>query len=781
MKGVPARSILAKLTRASIRLLPTLALLGSAATMMAQRSEVSAVRIVSVPAGRAVLVDEQRYIAPVTFVWPNGSKHTLRIEDQLDPANGIRYLATGWSTPAGGLEVVNGLVSITASPAITEYTATFSVQYRLRVVYFECAAAAVNGVCPPSISPGTVTAGGTTFTYSGEAYVSEGLQSVTARPNPGWVFLGWYDGPGVGAQAFLGSILVTGPASVYPRFAKARKVTIQSEPSGLRVLADRQPVTTPYRTEWGRGTVHHLGAVVDQLDRRGKLWIFDSWTHGGEDEQDYEVPEGESPITLTAKLVPGERVSFLTNPAGLKLSVDGVSNWPNYTFNWAVGSEHTVAAPAEQVDANGQTWIFDGWSNEGPAAQTVTVPAANGLGLRLTANFRPRAAVTITSATPGVVIRLDGEDCSLPCKFSREVGKQVHLAAPATLPVSDGTRYDFTRWSDGAGAERTLVTTADPLTLRVNYQLKHHLSLTLSHPEAATLETQPSSPDGYFPAGAEVMVNLKIRQGFKFLGWEGDASGALRELPVSMTAPQSIQAVFEPVPTLSAESVANAAGVTPVAGVAPGSVISIFGQNLAPDIIVGTEVPLAQSIGDVSVRVAGRTFPIPLMFVSPNQINAVLPFDIAEGVNRIYVKWTGKPEASTEFNVYRNAPGLFYNQVGEQPYGLFMHQDDSSINAESPARRGETVTLLATGFGPYKVNPPDGFPVDEAPNYVLADPVSVISGSTVLPVSYAGVAKGRSGVVALRLTIGNELASGLNEIKVQVNGQESNTVVLPVE
>ena len=77
-------------------------------------------------------------------------------------------------------------------------------------------------------------------------------------------------------------------------------------------------------------------------------------------------------------------------------------------------------------------------------------------------------------------------------------------------------------------------------------------------------------------------------------------------------------------------------------GVAPGSIVSIFGASFAPETAAGPENPLAQAIGCVTVRSGGRL--LPLFFVSPSQINLQLPDDTPLGEQRVVVSCQGLPD-----------------------------------------------------------------------------------------------------------------------------------------
>src|SRR5262249_29438993 len=143
---------------------------------------------------------------------------------------------------------------------------------------------------------------------------------------------------------------------------------------------------------------------------------------------------------------------------------------------------------------------------------------------------------------------------------------------------------------------------------------------------------------------------------------------------------------------------------------------------------------------------------------------------------------TGSPDASTDFKVARNAPGLFNTVVNGQAFGLFLHENGDPITSDSPAHRNEMVTLLGTGFGPTLQPVLEGFAATESAGSVFVDPVTIIAGSDPISPAYAGAANGRVGLGAIRFTITDPLPTGTIEpIKVNTGNQDSNTVLLPLE
>ncbi len=108
---------------------------------------------------------------------------------------------------------------------------------------------------------------------------------------------------------------------------------------------------------------------------------------------------------------------------------------------------------------------------------------------------------------------------------------------------------------------------------------------------------------------------------------------------------------------------------------------------------------------------------LPLMFVSPGQINAQLPFQ--PHARQLYAgnrERLGRPNISGTFTVARNAPGLFFQTISSVNYAMALHADGSMVTTASPAAAGETISLLGTGFGPYQKRCWTGFyPPNPAP------------------------------------------------------------------
>ncbi len=756
----------------------------------------SSVRIFTNPPGLQFSVDGQNYEQPVTLLWPQGSKHVIQVPNvqTLGVTQNTAQYALG--AVISNIGPILNLSNVTADPDLTFIELPFTIAYSVNLNFFACPANLAvqtkncteplncqpGTVCP---EPGFVILNGTTYYANGGVYIGAGSQAVAeAHPNPGWVFSGWLPVPGTGdvSQAFQNIWTVNGPMILYPQFTQAVpvSVTVQTVPAGLQILADRTNYFAPVNLEWGLGSVHQLGAISPQYDLHGNLWVFSSWSDNGAYSHTYTVPStGQSAVTVTASYTTGTLVTFATTPAGLALTVDGRQNYPDYTFAWVPGSIHTVTAPASQVDANGNTWVFQSWSNAGPATQQITVSGV-ATNNRYTAVYAPGGTVNINSNPAGVPVQVDGQSCPTPCTVGRSVGTSLQVAAPATASAGQpGTELNFHGWSDGGPATRSVTVAAQPTNLAAAYKMRYQLQAVSDPPNGAVWKITPASPDSYFDPNTRIEVSVSTKPGFEFLNWAGDASGSYPSALVVMSAPQTIRAELNPVPYINPGGIMNSAA--DAAGkVAPGSVVSIYGINLASGNFTSPSARLATTLDSVTVRAGGQA--VPLFFVSTGQINVQLPSNLSVGDHTLTVHIDGKPDATAELTVSRNAPGLYGTVVNNATFAVANHQDGSAISVSSPARRGEVVSLFGTGFGPYATEPPDGVPVPAGTKYALADSAKILIGEQQMEPVWAGAAAGRVGVGVVQLKIDESIPHASNvALKLAVNQAVSNSVLLSVE
>jgi uncharacterized protein (TIGR03437 family) len=804
-----------------------------AATSLAAQG-ITGVQISTSIPGAMFAVDGVEYSSAQVFAWPAGSKHVLAFPQappppslvvpgggnvQTTPSLDTIFSFQSWTDNAGLLtQGSSPVVTVTAQPGLTSITANVSALYLLKLVFASAAPAGVTPTCdgapgsiPPNVYvPGLVYVNGSCFWGSASAYFPVGTLTLNVFPFPGFVFQGWLNGITASNQA-LTTINFTGPTTLYPYFEIAKRVRFLTSPLGLPVIVDHElvqtmadpnssgacpsgtalPVQAPSTIapmcigdfDFAPSSVHQIGAPSPATDSSGKVWAFTGWSGSS-------AIQGNTYVTpsivngrdiVTANYAPAGHVAFLTNPPGLALTVDGVSNQRQYNYYWPLGTTHQVSAPSQQTGSDTRTYVFQGWSNAGPQSQSVTVDQnAVNSGLTLTANYQVQGRLVVESVPSGLNLTVNGNACQTPCQLDQAPGVTVAVSAPASVSVDANSRLDFIGWSDGAAANRSITLNSNVITISAAYQQKYRLSLSSNPANAATFVITPASADSFYAQGTVVSITEKDNPGYQFEAWNGASNSATAAVSVTMTGPVTLIAQMGKSPYLGPAAVQNAVGATPDGTVAPGSVVSIFGQNLSVSTAASQSNPLPQALAGTSVMVDGRL--LALMYVSPQQINAVLPPDLPEGQHTITVSGAGLTNVSGDFTAVRNAPGLFPQWINNKQFVTATHADGSAVTQSAPAQAGETITVLGTGFGPCQTDPVYGFPVPASPLDPLIDTPQASLGGANIPVAWAGCAAGYEGFDSVQVVIPQDAASGASlPFQISVNGHQSNTVLVPIQ
>ncbi|MBL8292234.1 MAG: hypothetical protein JNN08_10380 [Bryobacterales bacterium] len=216
---------------------------------------------------------------------------------------------------------------------------------------------------------------------------------------------------------------------------------------------------------------------------------------------------------------------------------------------------------------------------------------------------------------------------------------------------------------------------------------------------------------------------------------------------------------FAQTPTVADGGVLNSATYVRGQAVSPGSLVAIFGSELAAGLAQADSIPLSTTLANVSVTF--NSVPAPLTFVSPGQINAQLPWNVLSsgslsGTAQVVVTRNGVASAPKSVEIAPFSPGIYavdnraiaINLDGSlaQPAGSIP-----GINAR-PARQGDAIIILGTGLGAVDSTLDNGAASRDRLRTVNTPPMVLINGMT-SPVLFAGLSPDFVGVYQVNATV----------------------------
>ena len=221
-----------------------------------------------------------------------------------------------------------------------------------------------------------------------------------------------------------------------------------------------------------------------------------------------------------------------------------------------------------------------------------------------------------------------------------------------------------------------------------------------------------------------------------------------------------------PVPLLNPSiGVISARDFGGFASTAPGDFIEIYGSNLASDSRVwaasdfnGLNAPT--SLDGTSVTVGGQ--PAFISYISPGQVNALVPSSVGTGLQPVIVTSPSGVSAAYSVNVNAVEPGLLATpafNIGGVQYVAALNPDGTYVLPTSaiagvpshPAKSGDVIVLYGLGFGPVTPSSAAGQIVQQATS--LATNLQMSIGGATATVDYAGLAPGFTGLYQFNMTV----------------------------
>ena len=232
-------------------------------------------------------------------------------------------------------------------------------------------------------------------------------------------------------------------------------------------------------------------------------------------------------------------------------------------------------------------------------------------------------------------------------------------------------------------------------------------------------------------------------------------------------------------PAVADGGVLNAASFSKGQAVSAGSLVSIFGSDLAAGLAQADSVPLSTSIANVSVTFNG--IPAPLLFVSATQINAEMPWDVlpagvTNGVADVVVTRNGVKSSAVMVQIAASTPGIFSIPPGAG-YAIAINPDGSLAAPDGaipgypahPAKIGDTLVVLATGLGAVDSAIANGAASSDQLRRVVNAP-GVFVASQPAQLAFAGLSPQFPGVNQLNVVVPSVTPGSALPMQLEVGG-----------
>jgi uncharacterized protein (TIGR03437 family) len=617
------------------------------------------------------------------------------------------------------------------------------------------------------------------------------------------------DGPQYGSVARLRSVMNMGTLDNYPLDPNApvplrapqgdTPLTVLGHESGHLFLAFASipdPADPTARPMIGYGGAHwsfvfNSEASLDEgeqiTDRGAGRFVTAAITQGYAPLDRYLMgfaPPVDVPGTF---VVTGASVSPLGHPLSgvaftgnrLDISVNDViqavgRRTPDYTvaqrrfrFGFILlvpqgAQDSAIAASVQQVETYRQQFVaaYAKFSTDLAAADTT-------LNRRVRLSLFPAAGVVAGGSATATISLQTPPQAALAVQLAAHAG---YAQVPAQVTIAAGaTSASFTVSGINAGVEELLATPADS-----SYEITF-ARVQVAAPSQLTLRTvsgdnQVPNSAGALPA--PIVVRLTDANGLPYPGARIQAAaaggsvtpatatadaagfasfqwtpgtGSANQLKLSVEAAPSVTLTLNTgsaVPVIGA--VVNAASY--VAGVAPGSLATLFGVNLG-----GAGVLL----NGVDVRP---------FYASDTQVNFYIPAETPLGTGVVTVTAPSGLQVSSTINLVGVQPGIFS--------GAVVHSGTVVSALTTPVSAGEFIEIYCTGLGPIR---------DSRGLSLTTVTPTVYLGATAVTPSYSGLAPGFVGLYQVNVQIPPGLPSGTLPLVITSGNAYSNEVKIAVQ
>jgi len=295
-------------------------------------------------------------------------------------------------------------------------------------------------------------------------------------------------------------------------------------------------------------------------------------------------------------------------------------------------------------------------------------------------------------------------------------------------------------------------------------------------PSAAVITTIAGSrSSGY--SGDNGMAPLA-----SFNGLAGLAVDAAGNVYVTDSGNNAVRLLQPMAAAITLSAVANGAS-NQVAPAAPGEIVVLYGSGLGPGQLIiaypGADGKYPSTLGGTTVTFNGSA--APLLYTSPNQVAAVVPFGITGTSVQVTASYLTQ-SVSSSIPAAATAPGLFTLDYSGKGQIVAFDQNFEPNSASNPIAPGGQLMLIATGLGQTTPAGTDGQIAATPPPASGVTPVVTIGGQPATVASATAVAGQIQGLMQITVQVPMGIAAG-NAVPVTLqagNGSAQSAVTIAV-
>jgi uncharacterized protein (TIGR03437 family) len=387
----------------------------------------------------------------------------------------------------------------------------------------------------------------------------------------------------------------------------------------------------------------------------------------------------------------------------------------------AAGDFTTFDLPGNLLPGGGP-WISD-INDRGEIVGVISPPPYGGTGF-----FRNAAGELVTLRAPV------GEIVPTAVNNRREIAGWVLNGS------SQGTQHGFLRNPEGAYTKFDLPGTTSYTRISALNNAGQFAGNMVGGPGFV------SNPDGSFSFFSGYQVNgLNDTGQIVASRLEGQGYRGFIGTPFRSTQP----AIRTALP-----GVLTSAEFGGASTVAPGIWIEIYGQNLASTTrhwrtsdFQGDTAPT--SLDGVGVRING--VPAFVSYVSPGQVNALVPSAIAPGTAQVILTNGNQTSAPYTINMHALQPALLLTPTDYDPQTAYLVAAFPDFTRADRPKPGDTIVLFGTGFGPVTPDVPVGRIATQPAS--LAASTQITFDGVAGTATYAGLVPGAVGLYQFNVAL----------------------------